>query len=334
MSFLSYSIRFYQQALQALKEGSPTQETVYRAKQLLKLLDDLADEGYTALNEQLEASDQCLSFLRAYLERNHAAPFPRPERTIPPEALSYTSEEIALPDAIHFAMEAASSAPVSRAPFLKELRRFSQWIGYEEDTAYIFLLRDTLLPLVHFLDKKRTHVYPWLLSRKSFAELTGAENADDEIRAAVYRALEVGCADFQAFSRVVLPDIREALRRYPRAETCLRDMLAGIDARKIHIIESGCCGTFPLLLMSLDDRADVRMYTTYPYLERLYTSRIYTARYEENRLFETMASQDAYLRYSSFRNGTFYVQKCTSADVERQALSEIKAMQTEKNSQP
>ncbi len=328
MSFLSYSLNFYRQAIQALKESPSTPETIYRARQLLKLLDDLADEGYTELNGQLEAAHQGVSFLRAYLKRNHAEPFLLPEKAIPLNALSYAPEEIELSDAVQRMMEDASKSPaVSPAPFIRELRRFCEWIGYEDDTAYIFLLRDTLLPLAFFLGQGRTRAYPWLLSRKSFAELTGAENADDEIWAAVYRALESGCADFPSFARLALPDIRETIGRYPKAEACLRGMLAGIDARKIRIVESGCCGTFPLLLMSLDDRADMRMYTTYPYLAKLYVPRVYTARYEENRLFETMVSQEAYLRYSSFRNGRFYVQKCTSADIERLSLSEIKAMQ-------
>lgn len=332
MSFLSYSLNFYRQALQALKETPSTPETIYRARQLLKLLDDLADEGYTELNRQLEAAHQGVSFLRAYLKQNHAEPFPLPEKAAPPDALSYAPEEIELSDAVQRAMKAAANSPaVSPAPFIHELRRFCDWIGYEDDTAYIFLLRDTLLPLAFFLGQGRTRVYPWLLSRKSFAELTGAENADDEIRAAVYRALEAGCADFPSFARLVLPDIRETIGRYPKAEACLRGMLAGIDAKKLRVVESGCCGTFPLLLMSLDDRADMRMYTTYPYLANLYAPRVYTARYEENRLFETMLSQEAYLRYSGFRNGRFYVQKCMDADLERLALSEIKAMQTKED---
>lgn len=335
MSFLSYSMNYYRQALQALKENPCTPETIYRAKQLLKLLDDLADEGYTELNEQLEATHQALSFLRTYLTQNRAEPFPLPEKSVPSEALSYTSKELELSEAVHCAMEAATSvSDISPAPFIRELRRFCQWIGYEDDTAYIFLLRDTLLPLAYFLGNGRTRVYPWLLSRKSFAELTGVENADDEIRAAVYRALEVGCADFQAFSRIVFPDIRAAIGRYPQTETRLRSMLEGIDARKIHIVESGCCGTFPLLLMSLDDRADIRMYTTYPYLSNLYASRVYTARYEENRLFETMVSQEAYFRYSGLRNGRFFVRKCTNPEIERQALSEIRAMLTKEPAKP
>lgn len=192
MGFLSYSLGYYRRELQALAGARPSGESVYRARQLLKMLDDLADEGYTELGERLEA----------------------------------------------------------------------------------------------------------------------------------------GCADFQAFTRRVLPDMRETVGRYPRASEYLASMLTQVDARRIVVVESGCCGTFPLLLMRLDSRADMRMYTTYPYLTDVYAGRVYTARYEENRLFETMASQEAYFRFAGLRNGQFYVRKCADAATERRALAEIRGMLT------
>lgn len=103
-------------------------------------------------------------------------------------------------------------------------------------------------------------------------------------------------------------------------------MLAQIDAERILVVESGCAGTFPLLLMSLDSRADLRMYTTYPYLTGIYAGRVYTGRYEENRLLEAMAAHARYLRFSGWRDGRFYVRTCTDAAVEAQALTEIRAM--------
>ncbi len=95
------------------------------------------------------------------------------------------------------------------------------------------------------------------------------------------------------------------------------------------VIESGCAGTFPLLLMSLDGRVDMRMYTTYPYLAGIFGARIFTSQYEENRMFETMASQELYFRFSGIRDGCFYVRKCTEAKIEWQSLQEIKMMQKE-----
>ena len=40
-------------------------------------------------------------------------------------------------------------------------------------------------------------------------------------------------------------------KKYPQAERCLRDMLHTIRQKHILIVESGCTGTFPMLLMAL-----------------------------------------------------------------------------------
>ena len=65
-------------------------------------------------------------------------------------------------------------------------------------------------------------------------------------------------------------------------------MLHTIRQKHILIVESGCTGTFPMLLMALDAWADMRMYTP---------------RYEENRAFETLAAQEAYLRFDCWQDG-------------------------------
>lgn len=270
-----------------------------------------------------------LQRLREYLRRNHVEPFLFPENRPGANDLSYSAQDMELCGAIVQAMQAATAMPEAfPSPFANKRHQFCRWVGYDNKTAYIFLLRDTLLPFVYYSAQGRERIYPWLLSRKSFAALTGQQNADDEVRASIYRALEAGCTDFQSFIRFILPDIRQTIIRYPQAKNVICSMLTDIDADKILVVESGCAGTFPLLLMSLDDRVDMRMYTAYPYLTGIFGVRIFTSRYEENRMFETMASQELYFRFSGIRNGMFYVQKCTDMSIENQALAEIKMMQS------
>lgn len=245
------------------------------------------------------------------------------------ETLSYSEGETELDQAILNAVNAANEfSPTTALPFAGRLCSFCQWIGYDADTAYIFLLRDTLLPFVYYLSRGRTNIHSWLLGRKSFAELTGDQKADDKIRASIYRALEDGYTDGKSFLGFVLPDMRKKLAAYPRAESVLRTMLGNIDAARIIVVESGCAGTFPLLLASLDPRVDMRMYTTYPYLTDAYRTRIFTTRYEENRMFETMASQELYFRFSGIRDGRFYVRRCMNTVIEKKALAEIEIMQS------
>ncbi len=87
---------------------------------------------------------------------------------------------------------AKKSMDINEDAFLPELIHFCEWVGYEEDTAYIFLLRDTLLPYIYYQGKDRDNIYPWLLGRKTLATLTDNECVDDEIRASIIKALEFG----------------------------------------------------------------------------------------------------------------------------------------------
>lgn len=328
MGFISYSLDFYKKELQILETSPATEAAIYRAKQLLKILDDLIDEGYTVLNQNLEEAYQGVSRLRKYLEYNHAEPFKLSHKPVVVTDATYGQESLELAEAVKaVSAKAENSKDKSDDVFLRELQGFCEWIGYEEDTAYIFLLRDALLPYIFYQSQKRDEIYPWLLGRKTLALLTGRENVDDEIRASIIKALEYGqCQNFTEFCNIVLPDIRKTLSQYPEIVNCLEELLKEIKKKHIIVVESGCSGTFPMLLMSVDKRIDVRMYTTYPYLSDIYGDKIYTPKYEENRLFESLYSQDLYFQFSDLKNGHFYVKQCKNKEVEKKALAEIKTM--------
>lgn len=51
MSFLSFNENYYRQRLGALENKLLSEGDIYETRQLLKVLDDLADEGYFELNE-------------------------------------------------------------------------------------------------------------------------------------------------------------------------------------------------------------------------------------------------------------------------------------------
>ncbi len=324
MSFLSFHLQYYKEQIQLLSQTAPSKDTIYRAKQLLKIIDDLLDEGYTELFDALECETSGVSWLKAYLNRQSAVPFSTPNAAMRDLQLLYDSAEIELTKAIGFLTELAQSAQPNNEPFLRELHRFAEWVGYEKNTAYIFLLRDTLLPYVYFASRGWTGIYPWLLGRKTLEMLCGTGGADDALRESVTDALEFGdCKDFDSFCKHVLPSMRKTISAYPDALASLKNLLGSIREPHITVVESGCTGTFPLLLMSLDSRVDMRMYTTYPYLAALYSGRIFTARYEDVRLFETLVSQDVLMRFSSLKDGKFYVNLCKDADIKQAALREI-----------
>lgn len=329
MSFLSFHLGYYQKEIEKLKVSPGETADLLHAKRLLKILEDLNDEGYHQLSQAVEASFAGVSALREYLRRYGERPFSSPPKPSLPKQVIYDSRETELTEAIGQIVKKAEHGTPSEKPFLAELDRFARWVGYEEDTAYVFLLRDTFLPYVAYLSAGRERIHPLLLGRAALAALAGETGVDDVLRATVTDALEADtCNDFAAFCEEVLPAMREILQKYPRVRETLETFLREIPQRRIITVESGCTGTFPLLLMSLDQRVEMRMYTAYPYLAELYGERLYTRRYEDVRAFETLVSQDVYFRFSSLRDGKTFVQACKDPAVEREALGEIRTLLT------
>ncbi len=328
MGFISFNLEFYRNELQILTTAPVNDERIYRAKQLLKMLDDLVDEGYTELNYKLEETYSGVSKLRAYLENNHIEPFPVCRKPFSTADITYENCARELTAAIQeLTVNAEKGTELRYDVFLSELVDFCKWIGYEENTAYIFLLRDTLLPYIYYQSKNRKNIYPWLLSRKTLTKLTGTDNADDKIRSSIFNALKSGqCRNFRSFCNMALPDIRSVLKNYPEIKECLITLLDEIKEKHIVVVESGCSGTFPMLLMSLDERVDFRMYTTYPYLLKIYGDKIYSSKYENCRLFETLYSQDLYFRFADLKDGEFFVEKCNNKEIEKYAFAETKAI--------
>ena len=78
----------------------------------------------------------------------HAEPFAAPDGC-PDGGLSYAAQDTELRCAIARAVCAAAGTEAACVPLAERLRRFCEWVGYDDGTAYIFLLRDTLLPFVY-----------------------------------------------------------------------------------------------------------------------------------------------------------------------------------------
>lgn len=330
MGFFSFNLAYYRDEIRALEAGAATETAVCHAKRLMKILDDLADEGYTELGTALETEFQGVSRLRAWLRNANAAPFSVRGLADGERDAVWSDQTWELEQALAEDEREADISPGRNEPFLQELTRFCQWLGREEDTAYVFLLRDTLLPWAYCRAAGRGHLYPWLLGRRALELRLGKPGVDDELRASIYEALErTGAENFERFCDAALPGMRRTLERYPALLDALTALLGTVRERRVLVVESGCAGTFPLLLRCLDERVEMRMYTTYPYLLKVYGQRVYTERYEQARRFETLAAQGSYLQLAAWRGERFYVRRNTLAEVRARALGEIKVMRTE-----
>lgn len=323
MGLITFNEKYYREELEKLENKVLSSEEVYKAKQLLKVLDDLEDEGYTNLNNRMENNFSCLTRLRRVIKKAGELPF-----KVDKDRLSetiYGPEEFSLSALMDKLLKVArDQKSCSKNPFLQDIRDYCNWIGYEKNVAYVFLFRDALLPYLFFRNKNRKNVYAWLISRKFLKDLTKTNNVDDDIRLPIYEALEAGCNEFDEFRDFCKGKILSVLNLHVQLKRALIKLLSSIKEKKIIVVESGYCGTIPMMLNALDDRVSFKMFTTAPFLTKIYQENIYCCRYEDIRKFETLYSQDLLLEYSSYINEIFYVRISKDTSVLNHSLDEIK----------
>lgn len=320
MGFLSFNEKYYKDALERLSGRTLNKSEIYEVKQLKKLLDDLLDEGYTLLSRTLEEKYGAVSGLNKILSAHGEAPFPIRKAI---ESVEYGDSELDVEEVCALIKDRAQkSAAITDDPFLVDLAKYCDWIPRRQDTAYVFLLRDALLPYLCFDRSGKTDLYPWMINRDFLRKVAG-NGLDDLLRLAIYEALEYGVSDYSEFAEFCKPRIRKVLSKHTELKEVLIGLLDGIDKEKILVIESGYCGTIPLALSALDDRVDFRLYTTAPYLYKIYREKIFCERYEDIRSFETLYAHEALMKFSSFKNGRFYVRIATDDEVWERAASEV-----------
>ena len=327
MGFISFNENYYRKKLEAfenkIKNKILLKNDIYEVQQLLKVLDDLNDEGYTNLNDYMEKNFFCLTRLRSLLKKTGVSPIPIVHKEIP--QVSYCTQEYKLNDLLDkLIIDAKKINNVSSDCFLKEIYSYSEWIGYEENTAYIFLLRDSLLPYIYYKSRLCKNIYPWLISRKFLEDVTKIKYIDDDIRLPIYEALESGYILFEDFFSFCKNRMLAVLDQHLELKQILLELLSSIKENKIIVIESGYTGTVPMMLKALDQRITFRLYTTAPFLYETYKNNIFCQRYEDIRKFETVYSQDLLLRYSSYRDRRFYINTAENDFVVNKSLEEIR----------
>lgn len=322
MGVITFHETYYRNKLSEWEGRKLSKSDLHEVKETLKVLDDLADEGYTNLNHHLEDRYQVLTRLRKLLSAHGETPF-RLAHAAKPDVCYGTSEYEVMELCDACIKRADESKASSKHPFLNHVYAYGEWLDDQKDTAYVFLLRDALLPYIQFRSRGKEHLYPWLISRSFLYDMSGNEHMDDDIRLPIYEALEHGITEFDPFKAFCKKHICQILMQHRELEQTLRGLLNGIQQQNIMVIESGYCGTIPMLLASLDDRVDFRLYTTAPYLWDTYRDKIFCRNYEHIRLFETLCSQDMLTQYASFQEGKFYVNLVQDEQIQDDAIREI-----------
>lgn len=329
MSFISYMSNLYLNKITLYEDSFPLQnEQLYEAKQYLKFIDDIVDEGYTYLRNQLEENFSGYTRLFDVVYKNNSVPFP----ILKTENISscvYGIQEYELNEYLdNLTKIARDTEPTLNHPFLNEMVSYSEYIKNlnAPDTAFIFLLRDTLIPYLSFIKDNRcqnTKAYPLLIGRHFLQLITKQEDLDDDIRAVIIDALEQKISTYTELKEYVRPRFLSFINKYPLIKDILSKQLHDIEAKKIIIVESGIFATFPLLLTALDDRIEIQLYTAIPFLYPIYKDFCFTNAYEKNRSFETVVCQETLFKLCTVKNGKFYIHEAESPLIKKAALGEI-----------
>lgn len=316
MGFISFNEKYFNEKLTYYENKVLSDADNYEAKQLLKLLDDTLDEGYTDLENKLSEYH-----IRERLNKIVDDPFKLIKLDVP--NLVYDSREYELDELCDLLIKDVSTTQDN--PILDKLIAYVKSIEYKDDTGYIFLFRDGFLPYIYFKNKGYINIYPMLISRNSLYDLSGNDDIDSDIRYYIFEALEKGLRDRELFD-YCKKSIKDEVIKYPRLHRTLIELLGDIKLDKIMVIESGYCGTIPMLLMAMDERVDFKMYTTAPYLFDNYKDKIYCTNYEDLRLFETLYAQEYLMKYVRYGNKKFYVKITDDKHIRNKAISEISKM--------
>ena len=301
----------------------PDKAALYEARQYLRYIDDLSDEGYTCLESTLESAFHGMSRMRAFIDRNGEKPFALPPRI---GRSGFGGEPTELSAYLKRVTKQARSFPPKPGSFLDEMLTYSKWLkSADSGAAYVFLLRDTLIPYLDFAGdgcfSGRAYAYP--IGRKFFRLAAGCDDFDDRARGVIYEALEAGAADFQELWRYCRPRLCALLESEPEVKTALCGLLSGIKEKRVIVVESGVHGTIPLLLMAADERVEMRMYTAAPFLWAQLGGFCFTRAYENARRFETVECQESLFELCGCPDGRFLVQEMISPAVKEAALGEL-----------
>lgn len=318
MNYLTQVADIYKDELETLE----TSGDIITAKRYLKYLDDLTDEGYTALKNRTESEFHGYSRLRKIIHDGGDAPF---EVTPHGENTSFDAEPVPLSEYLETLLsKSAKYRPSDMPAAIHETRRFAEYLKNLDrpGTAYVFLLRDTLLPYLIFASdaRFRGRIFPLMIGRKFLRIVTASDGFDDLLREPITDAAR----DNNLLSSC-LPRMRDILSSYPALRTALEEMLSAVDANRIIAVESGAHGTIPLTLAAADKRIVPRMYTAVPFLSRALGEMCFTGRYEELRGIETLTCHDRLFTLDDYRDGKFTVRGTTDNNVIEEAMSEISA---------
>lgn len=354
--YVPYNLKFFKSKLDEYEgvKGKAKDEMVHEAQMILKEVNDLEDQGYMWSYNMFVDKLNIVQRLTKFIESNGKKAILQPQ--IPEKHIKYREEKIELNKYLQKIDEYANSDSKNSKinPLFNDILEFTKSLYklVDKDTAVVFLLRDTLLPYLAFKEwsSGEITIKPWLIGRKwlgmfpaSTDKNTGTKSANfgdnDDLYEAIYHAIYTSLddenKDFESFVCGFKKYLSADMIKFKNAENELKNLLNTIEEKKILVVETGRIASIPMLLKSVDDRVDFRLFTTVPAFYNVYEGKFFTNEYDKNRMFETIMCQDCLFQISGFKNGEFLVKETTDDEVLELSKIELSQWQTlVKNNRP
>ena len=331
MDFVSYTVKFLNQRLEFYESKNST-EFIFEAKILLKFLEDIKDEGYRESYEFINKSTKAINRLKSFIKRNNDTPFKMEKHTLK-NNLTYKKDLYELDEYLNCLkgkMKSSKSKLINIPEIFYDILEYSKYIfkSAKQDTAYCFLLRDTLLSFFAFEswnDNNKHSAYPLFISRKYLSFFDIKEKKFDvynEIQNIIFTGLDKGIDNFDDMKIYVREQLLSE-KNFDKLIKSLKNILNKIKKKNIMIIESGYIGTILMLLSALDDRVDFRLFSTIPFFYEVYSGKYYTDEFQKLRSFETIQCQDALFKLDSIQDDKIKVQEVNDNETKIQAFAEL-----------
>lgn len=340
--FGDYVIPWYGREIARLEKavsdgGGHRTDLLLRVEDMLVELDDLADEGYTAISEEFDIVHDArrrLSALHSLLYRpgdeKMLHPLPRADRLVPEN----TAGEITYGDAVLLDdymsylgtaqfddIDDGVSAGADYAGWRQAVTsilethiEFADSIFAKDLDMLVTLLRD-MLPQYLIARWKKIPAFALPLGR-SFLDRFGPDfEGYDCITGPLYNALSEEPDDFGRMWCKALEGMKKNLDEVPcmrkTAEALRLEAGAMLQNGKLLVVETGLQATMPLLFEGVfPERGEWFMFTAAPWLLDIFRERLFCSRYAILRPCETLACTDA-LFIVEFMDGRWYARETT-----------------------
>jgi hypothetical protein len=372
MGFYDYVSKYYSDQIATLEEVVTKHDNIInlknslqRAANLKKFLNDIREEGYEATYQsfcvELNAIERLEQVLAAGLPllgtENEAELFylckskSQLDLTIATDRFEIYELDDYLAKLEQLGRDDLAVAVLEKPKYAKRLEQveiildemvaYIRWLLEPGRVAnYLFLLRDTLLPYlgIRELDGGGSKVaaLPVFISRKFMGAFGNEKRLFNLIADPIYDCLTENdaqdlacfCADYQlrlqSYCDLEYEALAEAIKQYLQPKL-VQDTYT--------VVESGVQGSIPLMLQAFFPQINgFEMYTTVPWLYRIYQPHIFQPNYNYLRDTETFLAHDRLFSFTSFQNGRVYIHEYQDADLQCLAYYEIVRLKEKLNS--